>query len=173
MKKNLILTGMMGVGKSTIGRCLAERLKLKFIDIDKLIERQEEGSINTIFKSKGEEYFRRVEKETTLITLKNSRCVIALGGGAFMDSKIRNEILKNAVSFWLDLDIKILLKRLAYSKKRPLLDRSNLQENLSAIYKKRKPIYNLANFKINCNNVSKFGLTKEISKKYDSQKNKC
>ena len=77
MKKNLVLTGMMGVGKSTIGKKLAEKLKLKFVDIDKIIEIKEKSTIKEIFENKGEHYFRKIEKEITLEKLKKSNLVIA------------------------------------------------------------------------------------------------
>ena len=78
MNKNLILTGMMGVGKSTIGRMVAKKLKYSFIDIDKLIEAKEGCSINLIFKNKGENYFRRIENNITLQELKRNNSVISL-----------------------------------------------------------------------------------------------
>ena len=82
MKKNLLLTGMMGVGKSTVGKKLAKKLKLKFIDIDGLIEKKEKKTIKQIFENKSEDYFRKIEKKITLEELKKSNSVIALGGGA-------------------------------------------------------------------------------------------
>ena len=126
MKKSLVLTGMMGVGKSTIGRLLAKRLKVKFIDVDKIIEELEGCSIKTIFKIKSEKYFRELEKKTTLELLKKSQSVIALGGGAFLDRSIRSAVKNSSVSFWLDVNINILIKRLSKSEKRPLLSRKNI-----------------------------------------------
>ena len=87
LKKNLLLTGMMGVGKSTVGKKLAKKLKLKFIDIDKVIEK-EKKTIKEIFEDNGEDYFRMVEKIITLEELKKINSVIALGGGAFMNPSI-------------------------------------------------------------------------------------
>ena len=95
MKKSLVLTGMMGVGKSTIGRLLAKKLRFKFIDVDRLIERQEKRSIKKIFDVDGEEYFRKIEEKVTLKILKNKSSIIALGGGAFINNEIRKEIIKN------------------------------------------------------------------------------
>ena len=94
MIKNLVLTGMMGVGKSTIGRSLASKLSYKFLDIDELIEKKEGSSINLIFKKKGENYFRKIENEITLENLKKKNSIIALGGGAFMNRNIRRETKK-------------------------------------------------------------------------------
>ena len=123
MKKNLVLTGMMGVSKSTIGKKLAKKLKVKFIDLDKIIEKRESNSIKDIFEIKGEDYFRKIEKKVALQELKKVNAVIALGGGAFLNKDIRKEVEESAVSFWLDLNMKSILKRLKNSKKRPLLNR--------------------------------------------------
>ena len=171
MKKNLILTGMMGVGKSTIGKSLSKRLKMKFIDTDKLIEKQENMNINEIFEKKGEKYFRDVEKKLILSSIEKNNKIIALGGGAFMISTVRNSILKKSVSFWLDLDISKLIKRLKISKKRPLLNNTNLEKTVKEIYSKRKSTYSLANFKINCNEESKTVLVEKIIKLYESIQN--
>ena len=89
--KNLTLTGMMGVGKSTVGKILAKKLQYTFIDIDKLIEKKEGLSINSIFENKGENYFRKVESKITLSELKKDNSVISLGGGAFLNDAIRNK----------------------------------------------------------------------------------
>ena len=93
MKKNLVLTGMMSVGKSTIGKKLAMKLKYEFVDTDKIIEIKEKSTIKEIFKDKGENYFREIEKKITLEKLKKRNLVIALGGGAFIDELIRKEII--------------------------------------------------------------------------------
>lgn len=151
MKKNLILTGMMGVGKSTIGKSLSDKLKMNFIDVDKVIEEQELMSINQIFKTKGEAYFRNIEKNLTLAQLDRGKAVIALGGGAFIDNTIRSIILKECISFWLDLDLDIIKKRVKSSKKRPLLNEKKIQKTLEKLYSERKEIYGLANYKIDCN----------------------
>ena len=101
MNKNLVLTGMMGVGKSTIGRLLAKKLKVGFFYIDMIIEKNEKKSIKRIFRTDGEEFFRKIEEKTTLKILKAKNVVIALGGGAFMNEKIRFEVLKSSTSVWL------------------------------------------------------------------------
>ena len=94
MGKNLTLTGMMGVGKSTIGKNLAKKLKYNFIDVDKIIEAKEGLSINLIFKNKSESYFRKIENEITLSELKKNNSVISLGGGAFLNKAIRKNTKK-------------------------------------------------------------------------------
>ena len=169
MKKNLVLTGMMGVGKSTIGRSLSKKLNMRFIDLDRVIEKRESATIKEIFRKKGERYFRNLERELALKNLKKENSIIALGGGAFIDSRIRKEVLKNCISFWLDVKIEVVLNRSRNLKKRPLLNRGNLKSVFHDIYEKRKKVYNLANFKINCNKIGKSEVTRKIVKIYESQ----
>ena len=141
---------MMGVGKSTIGKTLAERLSYSFRDIDKLIETKEGCSIDFIFKNKGENYFRKIENDITLNQLKKNNSVISLGGGAFINRTIRREVKNSCLSFWLDVEINELLSRLRKSKKRPLLFKKNLKETINKIYLERKKIYSEANYRIKC-----------------------
>ena len=102
---------MMGVGKSTIGKLVAKRLKAKFIDIDRIIERNEKKSIKKIFEDNGEKYFRKLEEKITLKIIKKKRTVIALGGGAFMNVDIREKILKSCISVWLKVSLDKLIRR--------------------------------------------------------------
>jgi shikimate kinase len=162
---------MMGVGKSTVGKKLAKKLKYKFSDIDKIIEIKEKSTIKLIFENKGENYFRRVEKKITLEELKKDNLVVALGGGAFLDASIRKEIKNSCISFWLDLNIKSLLVRLKNAKKRPLLNQSNLEESINKIYSTRKKIYSEANFKIKCNSMDKNEIVYKIIKLYEKSGN--
>ena len=172
MKKNLLLTGMMGVGKSTVGKKLAKKLKLKFIDIDKIIEKKEKRTIKEIFEDKSEDYFRKIEKKISLEELKKSNSVIALGGGAFMDSSIRKEAENLSISFWLDLGLESLLIRLKNVKKRPLLNQDHLEESVNKIYSERKKIYNKSDFKIKCNLMNADQIVSKIIKLYESSENK-
>ena len=167
MKKNLLLTGMMGVGKSTVGKKLAKKLKLKFIDIDQIIEKKEKSKIKEIFIKKGENYFRKIEKKISLDEMKNNNSVIALGGGAFMDSSIRKEAKNSSISFWLDLDLKSLLTRLKNVKKRPLLNQDNLEESVNKIYSTRKKIYKMSDFRIKSNSNTN-QIVNKIVKLYES-----
>ena len=162
----------MGVGKSTVGRKLAKKLKLKFLDIDQLIESKEKATIENIFKNKGESYFRSVEKKITLEKLKKTNLVIALGGGALINKTIRREVKNSSVSFWLDLNLKSLLPRLKNPKKRPLLNQDNLEDNMNKIYSERKKIYNESNFKINCDSMEVDEIVYKVIKLYENSKNK-
>ena len=172
MKKNLVLTGMMGVGKSTVGRKLAKKLKLKFVDIDKIIESKEKTTINAIFKNKGEGYFRKIEKKITLKELKKINLVVALGGGAFINKTIRKEVKDSSVSFWLDVNLKSLLPRLKNLTKRPLLNEDNLEKKMNKIYSERKKIYNESTFKIKCDSMKIDEIVNTIIKLYENSGNK-
>ena len=172
MKKNLVLTGMMGVGKSTIGKKLGKKLRLKFIDIDQIIEIKEKSTIREIFEKKGENYFRKIEKNITLEKLKENNLVIALGGGAFINSSLRKKIKESCISFWLDLKVEILLDRLKNVTKRPLLDKDQLEQTINKIYSERKKIYNESNFRIKCNSMNKDEIVYKIMKLYENSGNK-
>ena len=166
MKKNLALTGMMGVGKTSIGMYLSRRLFMKFIDIDKIIENELKMTIQKIFLEKGESFFRKYEEKITLQEIKKKNSIISLGGGAFMNSTIRKDILLNCKSFWLDLDTKLIEKRIIKSKKRPLLNDNNLKQTLEKIYNDRKDIYATANYRIICDRLNKNLITNKIIKLY-------
>ena len=166
MKKNLALTGMMGVGKSTIGRALSKKLLMRISDIDRIIENKLKMSIQKIFNQKGESFFRAFEEKITLLEVEKKNTIISLGGGAFMNSNIRKNILSTSMSFWLDLDIKLLEKRLIKSKKRPLLNDKNSKKTLKDIYEERKRTYVVANHRINCDQLSTNLITSKIIKLY-------
>jgi shikimate kinase len=171
VEKNLTLTGMMGVGKSTIGKNLAKKLKYNFIDVDNLIEINEGMSINLIFKNKSESYFRKIESEITTSVLKKTNTVISLGGGAFLNNSIRRIIKKSSISFWLDVPIDLLINRLKRSKKRPLLNSKNISESVKKIYFERKKIYNEADFKIKCKSFKTEEVVDKILKLYEKSRN--
>lgn len=166
MEKNLTLTGMMGVGKTTIGKRLAKKLNYNFVDIDKIIEKKEGQSISSIFKNKGENYFRRIEKDLTILELKKIKTVISLGGGAFLNSSIRKYTKKHSISFWLDVPIETVLKRLKKSKNRPLLSKESADESIKKIYFVRKKFYNQANYRIRCKTLSLKQTIEKILKLY-------
>ena len=171
MGKNLTLTGMMGVGKSTIGKNLAKKLNYKFIDVDKLIEAKEGSSIRLIFKNKSESYFRKIENEITLAELKKNSTVISLGGGAFLDNAIRKSAKKLSISFWLDVQIDELIRRLKKNHLRPLLFKKNIAETAKKIYFDRKKIYNEADFRIKCDSLKSDEIVHKILKLYEKSGN--
>tara|TARA_B100001093_G_C26800921_1_gene1003358 strand:- start:1400 stop:1894 length:495 start_codon:yes stop_codon:yes gene_type:complete len=163
---------MMGVGKSTIGKILAKKLDYNFVDIDRLIEAKEGASINLIFKKKGENYFRKIENDITLSELKKSNSVISLGGGAFLNNMIRLSAKKLSTSFWLDVSIDELIKRLKKNKQRPLLFKKNMSETVKKIYFDRKKIYNEADYKIKCNFLKSEEIVNKILYLYEKSGNK-
>ena len=166
-KENLVFLGMMGSGKSSIGSLVAKKLKLNFVDIDKEIEKNLNITIKKIFEVKGENYFRKIEEQTTLKKLKLSSTVISLGGGAFINNNIRKEILKNHLSFWLNWDDKTLLNRIKNSKKRPLAINATDTELIDLI-KKRSNIYSKALYEIKCDNLTKIEIVKKIVEIYEA-----
>ena len=159
----------MGVGKSTLGKILAKKQNLKFIDTDLNIEKKHLMKISEIFKKKGEKYFREKEEEEVMESLKRKKCVVALGGGAFLNKKVRHEILKNSVSVWLDVNLKILNKRIKWNKKRPLMFAKNTQSMINKLYAERKNIYKLAHYRLDCNNLNKENIVKKIISFYEKQ----
>jgi len=166
-KENLVFLGMMGSGKSSIGSLVAKKLKVKFVDIDKEIEKELGLSIAKIFETKGEDYFRKCEEKITLKILKINSIVISLGGGAFVNKIIRKEILKNHISFWLNWNNQILLNRIKNSKKRPLAFNATENELIDLI-KKRSSIYSKAVYEIKCDQMSKSEIVKKVLKNYES-----
>ena len=166
LNKNLVFLGMMGSGKSSIGNLVSRKLNLPFIDIDSLIVESTGMSISEIFEKKGENYFRNLEEKITLKCLKKIKNVISLGGGGFINTKIRKEILSNHFSFWLNWDDSILIRRIKGSKKRPLVFKSTDQE-IRGIIKDRSKIYSNAQFKINCNKLTKTEIIKKIIQIYE------
>mgnify|MGYP006081873255 CR=1 FL=1 len=166
LNKNLVFLGMMGSGKSSIGSLVSKKLNLPFIDIDGLIEKNTGMTISEIFDKKGENYFRSLEEKITLKSLKKNKNVISLGGGGFINTKIRKEIIANHFSFWLNWGETILTNRIKNSKKRPLAFKSTEQE-IRVIIKNRSKIYANAQFKINCNKLTKTEIVKKIINLYE------
>ena len=169
MKKNLVLLGMMAVGKSTLGKIVAKKLSLQFIDTDKNVENDNAMKIKEIFEKRGEKFFRTAEEKEVLKSLKKENCIIALGGGAFLNNKIRDNILKSTISIWLDADIKTIEKRVKWNNKRPLLKKNNNYKMIKKIYLERRKIYKLANHKIKCDKMNKSDLIKKIILVYEQQ----
>ena len=130
--KNLVFLGMMGSGKSSIGAMVSKKLNIPFIDIDSLIEDHTGMTVSEIFEANGEGYFRNLEEKITIKSLKLRNIVVSLGGGGFVNDKIRKDVLTNHFSFWLNWDDLVLIKRIKGSKKRPLAS--------NQLIKKLKPL---------------------------------
>ena len=166
LNKNIVLLGMMGSGKSTIGYLLSKNINFNFLDIDKFIEKETDLKIYDIFQKKGEVYFRDLEEKTTLKLLKGKGKIISLGGGGFLNKNIRKEILKNHISFWLNWENSTIINRILKSKKRPISFNSS-ENNLKRLINERSNIYAEANFKINCETLTKKMIVKNIIELYE------
>ena len=167
IKENLIFLGMMGSGKTSIGLLISKKLNRNFIDVDHEIEKNLDMKISEIFKMKGEDYFRKIEEKITLSMLKKKNNVISLGGGAFLNNNIKNEILKNHISFWLDWRPQTLANRIYKSAKRPITHKAT-KNDLIEMINKRSKIYSKALYKINCENLTKNKIVEKIIKIYES-----
>ena len=168
-KENIVFLGMMGSGKTSIGKLTSKKLNLQFYDVDQIIEKELRMSISDIFEKKGEMFFRDIEEKTTLKILKKKKIVLSLGGGAFINKKIRDEILKNHFSFWLNWNSKTLIKRIQNNKKRPIALKANTNELVDLI-KKRSVIYSRSKYKINCEQLSKYEIINKIINIYENKK---
>lgn len=147
--KKITLIGMMGSGKTTLGKILSEKTNISAIDIDELIEQNENSTITDIFKTQGEEYFRKIEAET-IKELINSTTpqILSLGGGAFENVKTRELLLNNSVVIYLETTPVEILNRIQKTNNRPLLKNNMTIEKINEIITKRKDNYNLAHHKI-------------------------
>ena len=170
--KNLVLIGMMGSGKSIIGSLLSEILNLEFNDVDNIIEKEARIKISEIFKNKGENYFRKLEEKITLQLLKSQNTIVSLGGGGLIYKNIRNQVLKNHLSFWLNWKNSTLINRIEKSKKRPIAINSSVNE-IKKMIMDRSKIYSMANFRVNCENLSKNKIVNKIKDIYEKNQNNC
>jgi shikimate kinase len=140
----IVLVGMMGVGKSTVGRRLAARLGLAFVDADEEIEKAAGMTITEMFERYGEGHFRDGERRVIARLMDGRPKVIATGGGAFMQEGTRTLILENAVAVWLDADIDVLVDRVSRREGRPLLKGRDPRTVLTELADARNPIYAMA-----------------------------
>jgi shikimate kinase len=149
INKPLMLVGLMGAGKSSIGRALADALQMQFVDADNLIVELEGRTIPEIFAQSGEAYFRKVEHQLmSELSQKHISYVVGTGGGAFMNDKTRALIKSKAISIFLHTEINVLAKRIGSGEGRPLLEGKNVHEALSALTEKRYPIYSKADISV-------------------------
>jgi shikimate kinase len=138
---SLVLVGLMGVGKSTVGRRLAARLDLPFVDADDEIERAAGMTIQEIFDTYGEAQFRDGERRVIARLIDGTPKVVATGGGAFVNDETRRLILEKATAIWLDADINILVERVSRREGRPLLKDRDPREVLTTLASTRAPFY--------------------------------
>jgi shikimate kinase len=146
--RSIVLVGMMGAGKSTIGRRLSLRLRLPFLDADTEIEAAARMSIPDIFETRGEPDFRNGEARVIARLLDNGRSVIATGGGAFMREETRNRIRDKAISIWLKADVDTILRRVRRRADRPLLQTADPEATVERLISEREPFYQLADLTV-------------------------
>ena len=166
-KGNIVFLGMMGSGKTSIGKLVSKKLKLNFFDTDNEIENEVGMKISKIFKEKGERYFREIEEKITSNILEKKNIVISLGGGTFINKRIREKILSKHLSFWLNWKSEILIRRIKNSSKRPIVIHSSSSE-LNNLIKKRSIIYAKALYNIDCNELTKNQVVNKILNIYEN-----
>lgn len=148
LPKTLVLVGMMGAGKTAVGRKLSTRLGLPFVDADEEIEAAAGRTIDEIFEEHGEKAFREGEKRVIQRLLSQPVCILATGGGAFMDDRTRAIIRENAISVWLRADLNTLWQRVRRRSHRPLLKTKNPKQTLENLIDKRYPVYAMADITV-------------------------
>jgi shikimate kinase len=146
----VVLVGLMGAGKTSVGRRLAERLGFSFVDADHEIEEAAGQTIPEIFAQHGEGYFREGEKRVIARLLEKGQQVLATGGGAFMNDETRTAIKTNAISIWLKADIELLVKRVQKRDNRPLLKGKDPRIVLQNLISIRHPVYAEADIIVEC-----------------------
>ncbi len=168
MAENIVLIGLMGAGKTTVGKILAENLDRTFIDSDELIEKRAKMTINEIFAKFGEEYFRNLEEEVLADISAKSGLVISTGGGAVQREDNILNLKKNGVLFYLNASSEVLFERIKNETDRPLLKNDNPLETLKNLLKKREKFYFKADFVIDTNNKDYNDVAEEIIRKLEN-----
>lgn len=148
LHKTVVMVGMMGAGKTAVGRALAQRLNVPFIDSDAEIESAANSTIAEIFDRDGEAFFRQKEAQVISRLLTSAPCILSTGGGAFLQHQNRDAIARDGVSVWLDAGIELLWQRVRHKTTRPLLRTSDPKRTLTEIYDARVPVYRLADLAV-------------------------
>ncbi|WP_028950774.1 shikimate kinase [Sulfurihydrogenibium subterraneum] len=161
--KNIYLVGFMGSGKSTVGKILADKTSREFVDVDKLIEEREKMSIKDIFEKKGEPYFRELERKYLQELLNTQNLVVSTGGGLGAGAENMNQMKKNGIVVWLDINLNTVLERIKNDENRPLLNQP--LEKIKQLFEERKKVYGLATYRINVENKTPFQIVEEILNK--------
>lgn len=167
--KIIAIIGLMGVGKSTIGSKLAEKIGYYFVDSDNEIEDRQKMLIPKIFAKKGEEYFRSIERQTIQeIIDRDEKMVLSLGGGAFDDEQTRKTLLQNAFIVHLSAPIDVILHRIGNKTNRPLLNQGNKRQILQELIDKRSPNYAQADIEIDTSKHSHDDVIEQILQQFNS-----
>jgi len=160
--KSIVLVGMMGAGKSCIGRRLAQALEMPFFDSDTEVETAAALSIDDIFQCYGEVAFRDCERRVIARLLEGSPAVIATGGGAFMDEATRDLVLKEGLSIWLRADLELLLRRVSRRNNRPILKRGDPRQILTDLIARRYPVYGNAELVVDSADIPAEAMTQRV-----------
>lgn len=150
LKKTVALVGMMGAGKTAVGRAVALRLAAPFLDSDTEIEAAANLSVPEIFQRDGEAFFRKRETEVIRRLMQTQRVILSTGGGAYLALVNRETIGENGVAVWLDAPLDLLWNRVRHKDTRPLLRTSNPRATLAGIFEVRTPVYKLAELHVQC-----------------------
>lgn len=151
-KKNIVLCGFMGSGKTTVGKQLARISSMKYIDIDQYVEHKEGKTISDIFAEFGEDYFRDLEHKASVELAEKDNCIIAAGGGTLLFERNVEALRKNSIIVLLNVPLNSIKCRLRNDKRRPLLQRPDKDKVMEELYKKRLPIYTqVADYVVNAN----------------------
>ena len=152
--RNIVLVGFMGTGKSAVGKLLAKKLNMDFLESDEMIETREKMSVKDIFEKKGEPYFRLVEKEVVKEASSRKNLVISAGGGAIVGEANLKTLKNSGIIICLKASPEIILKRTKDLKTRPLLNVPDPKKQIEDLLKKREPYYNKADYSIETDNLS-------------------
>ena len=154
-KRSIVLVGLMGAGKSAIGRKVAAMLEIPFLDADAEIETASKMTIADLFEEYGEPEFRALEKRVIARILKSGPQVLATGGGAFMNENTRQAIARRGVSVWLSAELDLLMERVSRRQSRPLLRNSDPRGVMEALMRERYPVYAMADVEVRSSDISK------------------
>ena len=178
LSKSIVLIGLMGCGKSVIGKMLSEVIGVPFSDTDRIIEKKVGKEINQIFNDSGERYFRQVEEKVLERTLGDNAHIISTGGGSILSPKTRNLIKVKSCSIWIQCDVRIIAKRILNQGTRPLLNNKNILDTLIEKNEDRIKFYSKADIHIKNENpnlelvvesIIRSLLTKKVMKNNDKK----
>ncbi|MGG6894157.1 MULTISPECIES: shikimate kinase [Rhizobium] len=161
-RRNLVLVGLMGAGKSSVGRLVAQQLSIPFVDTDAEIERVSRMTIAELFAAYGEQEFRALETRVIKRLLRGGPRVVSTGGGAFINENTRQHVKRGGLSVWLKADIDVLWERVNKRDTRPLLKTENPKQTLESLMNARYPIYAEADLTVLSRDVSKEVMVKEV-----------
>ncbi len=164
-QRSIVLVGLMGCGKSAIGRRLAAKLALPFVDADEEIEKAAGKSIEDIFSDHGEPYFREGERKVLSRLLRSGPQVLATGGGAFMNEETRAAVTEHGISVWLRAELPLLVRRVAKRGNRPLLKGGDPEAVLQNLMTTRYPVYAQADLTVESRDVPHEVIVAEIAER--------